>query len=121
MDVVRGGHYDHILCVGDQAFPIAALIAAVHKELIAAGHGAGPKYAHPFHLPPFFRTGCPYGPEILALAERNEIEPIPVPDDMDTAVLPHDGMYTVWDTQKAWPEVFGCDFHLNYPNGKFAR
>lgn len=120
-DVIRGYHYDNILVVFGRAYSIDDLKDAVHDKLRAAGFGSGPKWAHPFHLPPFFRTGSPFGEQIKALADEYGIASSEPPQDMDFALVPHDGTYYRAELKKAWPTVFGCNFDLEYPNGEFVR
>lgn len=117
--VRRGYKYDRLIAVGNVAFHSKDLRGAIDIEMIDAGFGSG-NHAHPYHCPPFFRTGSPYGQQILALARRHGLHERAVPDDMDCAFVPHYPRETP-GPKRAWPLVFGCDASLEWPMGTINK
>lgn len=98
MKVLRG---NNAIVVGESSFGLSRLTDLAFEE--AKSYGSDNPA---FHMPGWFYSDSPYGEQILALAERHNVEPAPIPKDFIPEYVPKLGY--VWrTTEPKWIDHYG--------------
>jgi hypothetical protein len=98
LKVLRGGN---TIVVGDVSFGLSRLVDGAFEE----AKTYGPENPG-FHMPEWFYSESPYSEQIIALAKRHNIEPVPIPDGFLPEYVPKLGY--VWRrVDPKWIDHYG--------------